>query len=365
MKTFNLHPLATIFPPITGAEFEAFADDIAANGLRNPIVMLDGGILDGRNRAHACHLRGVPLRTVEYDGDDPLAFILSENLHRRHMNEAQRSLIAAKLATRSAGNPGTDDKVAPTRAQAAALLNVTEGNVEHARRVVKRGVPELVEKVERGEIKTRTAAKIAAKPPEDQRRALEAGQIAEPPRPASEPEPQVPNAEPAQIGLLSEINEWIASLAGRDVKVIPLDDRVAAARAFAKALHVIQAARADHWKPEPRAKVVNVSDASGSRARFPVERGGLRAELNAALKRPPKPPPADGDVAAFLAAGGEIRKMPTAAVGVGTGTICAEDSAALAAHQEDRDAARVANRFRNYKGSALADDGRVAGEGGR
>ena len=59
---YELHPLSTLFPRLVGAEFDALVDDIAANGLRDPIVLHNGMILDGGNRAAACDAAGVEAR---------------------------------------------------------------------------------------------------------------------------------------------------------------------------------------------------------------------------------------------------------------------------------------------------------------
>jgi hypothetical protein len=42
-------------------------------------------------------------RIEEYSGDDPLGFVISHNLHRRHMNESQRGMVGAKLANLGKG----------------------------------------------------------------------------------------------------------------------------------------------------------------------------------------------------------------------------------------------------------------------
>ncbi len=83
------HPLAALFPMLS--------DDIATRGQEEPDWLLDGQILDGRNREAACALLGIDAWTKEYEGNDPLGFVLSLNLHRRHLTESQRAMVAARV----------------------------------------------------------------------------------------------------------------------------------------------------------------------------------------------------------------------------------------------------------------------------
>jgi len=92
---YELHPLCALFPRMEGVEFEALCSDIAANGLRQPVVLLDGLILDGGNRYGACQAAGVEAQFVMFEGDDPAAFVLSCNLHRRHLEAGQRAAVVA------------------------------------------------------------------------------------------------------------------------------------------------------------------------------------------------------------------------------------------------------------------------------
>jgi hypothetical protein len=66
----SFHSACLLFPRLSDDELQALADDIRHNGLLNPIVTLDGQILDGRNRLAACKIAGVQPRFVEWDGKD-------------------------------------------------------------------------------------------------------------------------------------------------------------------------------------------------------------------------------------------------------------------------------------------------------
>ena len=56
------HPLADLLPLIHGVEFDALVEDIREHGLRVPITIFDGKVLDGRNRVRACDAAGVEPR---------------------------------------------------------------------------------------------------------------------------------------------------------------------------------------------------------------------------------------------------------------------------------------------------------------
>ena len=167
------HEYANLFPMLNGEPFDALVEDIKQNGVREPIVMLGSAILDGRNRYMAARQLGIECPVRQYQGDDPLAFVISHNLHRRHLSESQRAMVAGKLANLNDGQRA--DKVGKfaqlepvTNTAAAELLNVSERSVKTARKVRDKADESLVEAVESGTVSVSAAADVADLPKPEQ-----------------------------------------------------------------------------------------------------------------------------------------------------------------------------------------------------
>ena len=95
---YQEHPATSVFPMMSDSEYAEFKEDIARNGCREPIVLWKGQLLDGRNRLRACEeLDKKPPIVSIGDHLDPVAYVMSCNLHRRHLTVSQRSICAAKL----------------------------------------------------------------------------------------------------------------------------------------------------------------------------------------------------------------------------------------------------------------------------
>jgi hypothetical protein len=140
-EQIKIHPAADMFPFLTVSELKELAADIEKHGLRTPVTIMrdywpreDGTInandydlmlLDGRSRLDAIEslgweikvdpkkARGNQIRCFRADGEecdeiwawasddadeDPLAYIVSQNILRRHLGtEDKRDVIAALL----------------------------------------------------------------------------------------------------------------------------------------------------------------------------------------------------------------------------------------------------------------------------
>ncbi len=168
--TYELHPLCTLFPRMSGGEFSALVEDIRANGLRTPITLHDGLILDGGNRYRACIEAGVAPTFAQFDGASLVGFVLSANLHRRHMTAGQQAAIVASAQdwakAQTVGNPQWCN-VAPlqTVAGRAAESGASIRTQKSADKVA-RADPELAKAVGHGEVSLpKAVAQVANKPP--------------------------------------------------------------------------------------------------------------------------------------------------------------------------------------------------------
>jgi hypothetical protein len=161
IAAMEFHPLADLFPLLAADEQRALTTDIMDHGLFAPIMTFEGKILDGRNRYLACQEAGVEPVFKEYKGDDPLGYVVSLNMVRRHLNESQRAMIAARVANMRQGARTDLSPIGEkSQAQAASMFNVGKRSVERAGEVLDKGSPELIEKVEHGDLAVSAAASI-------------------------------------------------------------------------------------------------------------------------------------------------------------------------------------------------------------
>jgi hypothetical protein len=103
-KTWKVHPAAMAFPRMPTAALNELKADIAANGIRIPILVNKkrDTILDGRTRmivAHDLKLKDgeVPIEVFTGKPEEEVGEIISRNIHRRHLTDDQRVAIVAKL----------------------------------------------------------------------------------------------------------------------------------------------------------------------------------------------------------------------------------------------------------------------------
>ena len=93
-KKMESHRFCEIFPVADQSTLQDMANSISRYGLQEDIVVYEGCILDGRSRYSACLMAGVEPIFEEFSGDDALQYVITKNLHRRHLTASQRALVA-------------------------------------------------------------------------------------------------------------------------------------------------------------------------------------------------------------------------------------------------------------------------------
>jgi hypothetical protein len=130
----KVHPACGFFPPMSPDELRELGKDIRAYGLKSPIALYckdnpsdaaSWSMIDGCNRLDAMELEGIPFELafrklsrrpiyrwflISDDNDiifpdepivradaDPYAYVISANIHRRHLRPAEKRDLIAKL----------------------------------------------------------------------------------------------------------------------------------------------------------------------------------------------------------------------------------------------------------------------------
>jgi ParB-like chromosome segregation protein Spo0J len=157
MQEYEFHEVAEMFPMLPDDELQELADDIARNGMYHPIRLYEGKILDGRNRYRAAQMAGVEPTFEDWEGDNPVEYVLSENLYRRHLTVGQRAMALVdagvlvrkrddkgRFLPRGANSERTDEELARN-------VDISPKSVQLARRL-RESAPDLAEKVRAAEV---------------------------------------------------------------------------------------------------------------------------------------------------------------------------------------------------------------------
>lgn len=161
------HPLSAAFPSMSQADFQALKDDIEINGQREPVIVLDGMVLDGWHRYRACIDLDLKVKQFTFGDDDPVAFVESANLHRRHMTASQRAEAVIAVRTWApakrppvvgSGNKGAMIAPLSTNKEMADVAKVSVRTIKDAKAAHAAG---LGESVKDGALTVTEAAQIA------------------------------------------------------------------------------------------------------------------------------------------------------------------------------------------------------------
>lgn len=170
----EVHPIAMRIPEMPPDQYDRLKADIKKNGLREPITLYGGKVLDGRHRDRACNETGVLPRYKDWDcKGDVVDFVKSMNLSRRHLTISQLSMIGVDLlpiCEEQAAERMNAGGVAPACAKgkaaehAAKAVGVSTRSIETAKKVNGEASPKVRESVRSGKMSLNAAAKTIKAP---------------------------------------------------------------------------------------------------------------------------------------------------------------------------------------------------------
>ena len=100
------HPICKLLPGMPPEDFRQMVEDVRGSVLE-PIWLYEGKVLDGWHRYRAAKKAGVETRVREYRGNDPVGFVRSMNIVRRHLSQTEKAIADSLLMSRS-GKRKTD-----------------------------------------------------------------------------------------------------------------------------------------------------------------------------------------------------------------------------------------------------------------
>ena len=281
---YTQHPLSAAFPAMSAEDYVSLRADIAANGQRDPIVIHEGMVLDGWHR-YSSH---VDLGTEDQAlcealpaGIDPVAFVLSRNLHRRHLSASQRAMAVAACATwAGVGRPRNSAAAAPlppdensaavaplpkpqTLDELAEAAGVSRRTMASAGRVQKQAEPEVIQAVTDGRMTVEQAAAVSKLPAEEQAAAAEA------------PPPPAKKATPKKVPADYDADAVIAGLRGQ---LAESAERIEELQGNVQTLMADNEAMAKVFEADDK-----VAEATKEAARLRAEVSGLRERINGLL----------------------------------------------------------------------------------
>jgi hypothetical protein len=246
----ELHPAAELFPMLSEVELDELARDIDANGLTSPLALwrptgdAPFQLLDGRNRVAAMwrfcdgadRIAGAISLANRYEArTDPVAFIISANLKRRHLSADQKREIAAALLK---ADPSKSDR----RVAAESGLNRTDVGVER-RKLEHKGDVSISDT----RTDTQGRQQPATRPPSKLAQIRELRERGAPSVVAPVPKAAVVDNTAATVLLASQIEDFRATLKARRAEVERIDRslRLQLARGLMVALGIAPSELAD------------------------------------------------------------------------------------------------------------------------
>lgn len=92
--TYQRHPINIMLPGMSPEDFRGLKENIRLNGLKVPVLLHEGMILDGWHRYQVCLQCGIAPKYEDYVGTFPAGDCWARNIVRRHLEKSQLAALA-------------------------------------------------------------------------------------------------------------------------------------------------------------------------------------------------------------------------------------------------------------------------------
>lgn len=204
MMNYERHPISGSWPDMLQKDFEVLKDSINVSGLREPIVLFEGMILDGWHRYNACLQTGAVAEFEEFTEDDPIQYVQDKHTRRPLTLTQRMTAIALMHSWKSRGKPSKSALNADlTSAQLAKAAGGSVRTAEQVKEAITKGSAALVDGMKSGKTSAVKAAAVAKLPKREQAAAIDKPL----PKPAPKPEPEHDDGMLTEDELIAEMQE--------------------------------------------------------------------------------------------------------------------------------------------------------------
>jgi ParB-like chromosome segregation protein Spo0J len=151
LKSLQPHPLCDLVPGgMTEEEATGLREDIKENQMRQPIMLFQGKILDGRARYKAAMACGAEVKVEQFEGneDDARQYVMSMNLQRRTLTGVQKAMAVADLYNRAVNSGGAK----PSQNDLCKRYGISKATLSLCIQTLNSKNTMLITRVRRGEV---------------------------------------------------------------------------------------------------------------------------------------------------------------------------------------------------------------------
>ena len=158
-----------LIPPLSGEEYAQLEENCKADGIRDPLVVWRGTLIDGHNRYDIAQKHGLEFQVVEKDFEDETAakiWMVTNQFGRRNLNNYQRSVLALSMEelfkekakekeharkTSTCQNSDKSFEEIDTKKEIGKLANVSHDTIMRVKKIEATATPETIAAVRSGE----------------------------------------------------------------------------------------------------------------------------------------------------------------------------------------------------------------------